>query len=179
MKLSTFVLAALCACGGGTTETETAAPAPAPAPTPSASAAAAPYASASAAAIVAGKLIAIPQLHLSGAALGKVGSINVHPGAAGAMTVDTDAFSVNVGAPGQFDPKTIDQARQRARSYSGRNEHAETLPDGWSFTFENEAVFFGDVSRTIAGRPYFCSISQPTSERRDRAVAFCKSLAQQ
>lgn len=177
MKLSSFALVVVCACGGGATETESVAPAPAPAPTPSA--AAAPSASASAVAIVAGKLIAIPELHLRGAALGKVGSINVHPGSAGAMTVDTDAFSVNVGAPGQFDPKNVDQARQHARSYSGRNEHAETLADGWSFTFENEAVFFANVYRTIAGKAYLCSISQPTSDRRDRAVAFCKSLAPQ
>ena len=66
----------------------------------------------------------------------------------------------------------------RRRPLSGRNEHAETLADGWSFTFANEAAFFARLPHH-RWKGHFCAISQTTSERRDRAFAFCKSLAPQ
>ncbi|HEY1959446.1 MAG TPA: hypothetical protein VGH28_27735 [Polyangiaceae bacterium] len=178
MKLVTLGFLAIVACGGTVVETQSVAPTPSTSPAPSTTPAPSqsPSASPSIVAVVRGKPIAIPQLHLAGAAVGKVGSINVHPGAGGATTVDTDAFNVDVNAPGQFDPKTIEQARAHARSYSGHNDRAESLPDGWAFTFDNDVVFFGNVYRVIGGNPYFCTISQPNAERRDRAVAFCKSL---
>jgi hypothetical protein len=76
--------------------------------------------------------------------------------------------------------KTLDEAKSDADMYSPKNLKTETLPDGWTLTFDNTGSmgknFFVDVQRTINGKTYHCSTTGGEEKQAQAVLAACKSL---
>lgn len=79
-------------------------------------------------------------------------------------------------------PKTLDDAKSDADMYSPKNLKTETLPDGWTVTFDNTGSmgknFFVDVQREIGGKTYHCSTTGGEEKQAQAVLAACKSLKQ-
>ena len=79
-------------------------------------------------------------------------------------------------------PQTLDEAKSDADMYSPKNLKAETLPDGWTLTFDNTGSagknFFVQVRRDIGGKTYNCSTTGSEAKQAEAVLAACKSLKQ-
>jgi len=75
---------------------------------------------------------------------------------------------------------SLDQAKSDAGMYTPKNLKAETLPDGWTLTYDNTgsagANYFVQVRRDIGGKSYLCQTTTDTAERAQTVLAACKSL---
>lgn len=77
-------------------------------------------------------------------------------------------------------PQTLDEAKSDADMYSPKNLKSETLPDGWTLTFENTGSmgknYFVEVRRDIGGKTYTCSTTGSNDKQAAAVVAACKTL---
>lgn len=76
--------------------------------------------------------------------------------------------------------KTLEDEQKDAEMYSPKNAKAETLPDGWAYSFENKgsmgANHFVKVRREIGGKSIWCETTSPSAAGAANALAACKSL---
>lgn len=76
--------------------------------------------------------------------------------------------------------ETLDEAKSDADMYSPKNLKAETLPDGWTLTFDNTGSmgknFFVEVRRDIGGKTYSCSTTGSDEKQAQAVLAACKTL---
>ena len=76
--------------------------------------------------------------------------------------------------------QTLDEAKEDAKMYSPANLKTETLPDGWTMTFENKGAmgtnYWVDVRRTIDGKSYKCTTTGSEASQAAAVLAACKSL---
>lgn len=79
-------------------------------------------------------------------------------------------------------PKTEEDAKEEAESYTPQNFKSEKLDDGWAVTFDNQGDlgtnYFVQVRRDIGGKTYWCETTSSTPEQQTAALDFCKSLKQ-
>jgi hypothetical protein len=108
------------------------------------------------------------------------GDVNVGDaiGAKGHMLQGSGIGAMQIEA---FDkPKTLDEAKTDAADYSPKNVKGETLPDGWTLTYDNSgsmgANYFVTVRRDIGGASYKCSTTGSDPKQAEAVLAACKSL---
>src|SRR6478735_4453636 len=74
-------------------------------------------------------------------------------------------------------PKTLDDAKSDADMYTPKNLKTETLPDGYTVTFDNTGSmgknFFVDVQREIGGKTYHCSTTGSEEKQAQAVLAAC------
>ena len=87
---------------------------------------------------------------------------------------------VTIETASETRPKTADDAKKEADMYSPKNVKAETLPDGWALTYDNEGGmgknYFVQVRRELGGKAYWCETTASTTKQQENALAACKSL---
>lgn len=88
--------------------------------------------------------------------------------------------SMTVGKREASDPRTLDEAKKNAESYSPKDMKVEDLSDGFILTYTNEGnmgVNYWLVGRrVIDGTTYTCGVKSPKQEHQTSGVAICKSL---
>jgi len=101
-------------------------------------------------------------------------------GGAGVM-IQAPGVVVLVDAASETRPKTVDDAKKDADSYTPKNLKDEKLADGWIVTYDNEGTmgknFFVNVRRDIGGKAIWCETTASAEDQAAAAIAICKSLA--
>lgn len=100
-------------------------------------------------------------------------------GTDGVSIMGTDLL-VNIAEASEIRPKTVAEARKEAEMYSPKNLKDETLADGWTLTYDNEAAggksYFVNARRTIGGKSWWCDSVGTKPEQQANALAACKNL---
>ena len=94
-------------------------------------------------------------------------------GGLGALTIDVAT---------DMTPKTAADQQKEDEMFTPTNSKVETLPDGWTVTFENQGGagtnYWMHGRRTIGGKDYYCGYTGISDDQRTKATAACKSLKQ-
>ena len=91
------------------------------------------------------------------------GGADVGAGIGGGVMLQASSFgALTVDSPKT--PQTLDEAKSDANMYTPKNLKADTLPDGWTLTFDNT----GGAGRTSSSRCGATSVARSTRARPPR-----------
>jgi hypothetical protein len=106
-------------------------------------------------------------------------TIETDPDHEHSVAVEEKDFSFRVGAAGDADPKTVEDALARS-VLKPKNVKVDKLADGWIATYDldlgDKVRYLFTAYRTIGGRGVVCDGGDDVAARLALAVAGCKSL---
>jgi hypothetical protein len=99
----------------------------------------------------------------------------------GKFDVTGDGIAFNLGRPGEFAPKTLDEAKAAKADFNPeRVTKEEKLEDGWNIQFQNRGAmgdnYFVWIRRTVGGKPLACETTVTSAEQAAKVEKLCLAL---